>query len=74
MFYIIAIVCPPFAALIAGNRKQAGLNILLTFCGWVPGVIHALMVFKEAQKKNEILHSYEPAADNESTYILSRTV
>lgn len=53
MLYVIAIVCPPFAALIAGKRKKAGVNLLLTLLGWVPGIIHAFIVIKEAQQKHE---------------------
>ena len=44
MLYLLAIILPPVAVLIAGKPFQALLNVLLTFCLWVPGVIHAFLV------------------------------
>jgi len=42
--YIIAIFLPPLAVFLCGKPFQALINILLTLCFWVPGVIHALLV------------------------------
>ncbi len=42
---ILSILLPPVAVLM--NRGFGGaflLNILLTLIGWIPGVIHALIV------------------------------
>lgn len=42
---ILSILLPPVAVLM--NRGFGGtflLNILLTIIGWIPGVIHALIV------------------------------
>lgn len=44
MLYLLAILLPPLAVLMAGKPFQAILNILLTLAFWVPGVIHAMFV------------------------------
>lgn len=44
MRYILAILLPPVAVLLCGKPVQAVLNVLLTSCFWVPGMIHALLV------------------------------
>lgn len=57
MIYWIALVCPPFATLIAGNRKKAGINLVLTMLLYVPGLIHAISVIKSAQDEFDAVHS-----------------
>lgn len=44
MLYLLALLLPPVAVLLAGKPIQALLNILLTLAFIVPGVIHALLV------------------------------
>lgn len=44
MRFILAIFLPPVAVFLCGKPFQALINIVLTFCFWVPGVIHALYV------------------------------
>ncbi|WP_113805990.1 YqaE/Pmp3 family membrane protein [Bacillus taeanensis] len=44
MLYILAIIFPPLAVLIAGKPFQAIVNLILTLCFYVPGLIHALLV------------------------------
>ena len=44
MLYLLAIVLPPVAVLIAGKPLQALLNIGLCFLLFIPGGIHAWMV------------------------------
>lgn len=44
MLYLVAILLPPLAVLIAGKPIQAVLNIGLTLLFWIPGMIHAFMV------------------------------
>jgi uncharacterized membrane protein YqaE (UPF0057 family) len=44
MLYLVAVVLPPLAVLLAGKPFQAAINLLLTLLFWVPGVIHALFV------------------------------
>ena len=44
MRYILAIILPPVAVLLCGKPIQAVLNLILTLCFWIPGVVHALSV------------------------------
>lgn len=44
MRYLLAIVLPPVAVLACGKPVQFVLNILLTLCLWIPGMLHALLV------------------------------
>ncbi|MBP8606029.1 MAG: YqaE/Pmp3 family membrane protein [Phycisphaerae bacterium] len=44
MRYFLAIVLPPLAVLLCGKPIQFLLNILLTLLGWIPGVVHAILV------------------------------
>jgi uncharacterized membrane protein YqaE (UPF0057 family) len=44
MLYLVAILLPPLAVLLAGKPVQALLNILLTLFFWIPGMLHALFV------------------------------
>ena len=42
--YLVAILLPPLAVLLSGKPIQALLNLVLTLLGWIPGVIHAILV------------------------------
>ncbi len=44
MMYLLAIVLPPVAVLMSGKPIQALINLVLTILGWIPGVIHAMLV------------------------------
>lgn len=57
MLYLLAIILPPVAVLLSGKPGQALLNLILTLCLWIPGVIHAIMVVNEhkADKRAERL-------------------
>ncbi|MEC0266710.1 YqaE/Pmp3 family membrane protein [Paenibacillus anseongense] len=44
MRYLLAIILPPLAVLFCGKPFQALLNLLLTLLGWIPGIIHAILV------------------------------
>ena len=44
MRYFLAILLPPLAVLLCGKPVQFILNILLTVLGWIPGVVHAILV------------------------------
>lgn len=49
MKYFLCIILPPVACL-AVNRKGAFvLNLILTLCLWLPGVIHAFFVVSGAE-------------------------
>lgn len=47
MRYFFAIVLPPLAVLLCGKPVQFLLNIFLTLLGWIPGVVHAILVVHE---------------------------
>ena len=57
MLYLVAFLLPPLAVLLAGHPVQALLSIPLTLLGWVPGVIHALLVVHKsyADRRNREL-------------------
>lgn len=44
MKYLLCILLPPLAVLLTSRPFSALLNLLLTLCFWVPGVIHAMIV------------------------------
>lgn len=44
MRYFLAIILPALAVLLCGKPIQFILNIFLTLLGWIPVVIHALLV------------------------------
>lgn len=50
MLYLLAVILPPVAVLLRGKPFQALINLLLTICFWVPGVIHAWIVINGANK------------------------
>ncbi len=47
MRYFLAIVLPPVAVLLCGKPFQFLLNIVLTLLGFVPGIVHALLVVND---------------------------
>lgn len=47
MRYFLAILLPPLAVLLCGKPFQFLLNIVLTLLGWIPGVIHAILVVND---------------------------
>ena len=53
----LALVNPPLSVLLCGKPIEASLNVILTVCFWVPGVVHAHSVIKshEAEKRNKEL-------------------
>ncbi|MFB4325986.1 YqaE/Pmp3 family membrane protein [Paenibacillus sp. HGF5] len=56
MRYLLCLI-PPLAILSCGKPGQFLLNIILTLCAYVPGVIHAILVVNnyKADKRNEKL-------------------
>ena len=57
MRYFLAVICPPAAVLLCGHRGAAALNLLLTLCFWLPGVIHALAIVSQYEadaRKNAV--------------------
>jgi uncharacterized membrane protein YqaE (UPF0057 family) len=55
--YLIAILLPPLAVLLAGKPVQAIINLGLTRLLWVPGMLHALFVVHNcsAEKRQDWL-------------------
>ena len=51
--FILCIILPPIAAAISGGVSSFLINIILTCCGWLPGVVHAFMVTKNARVEEE---------------------
>jgi uncharacterized membrane protein YqaE (UPF0057 family) len=65
MLYVLAILLPPIAVLVCGKPFQFLLNIVLCLLGWVPGIIHALLVVhdRNADKRTQrIIKAVEAAA------------
>jgi uncharacterized membrane protein YqaE (UPF0057 family) len=44
VLYLVAVLLPPLAVLLAGKPFQAILNLILTLLFYVPGLIHAIFV------------------------------
>ena len=57
MKYLIAILLPPLAVFLEGKPFQAMLNLFLTLCMWIPGMIHALFIVSsaEGERRNQKL-------------------
>jgi len=55
MIYLLCIILPPLAVLLSGRPGSAVLNLLLTVCLWIPGVIHAILVVNDvrADRRNQ---------------------
>jgi uncharacterized membrane protein YqaE (UPF0057 family) len=58
MIYVLAIFLPPVAVLLRGTRLQAFLNLVLTMIGYVPGMIHAILVimWQTADHRDHLLY------------------
>ena len=47
--FILCIILPPIAAGISGGFSSFFINLILTCCGWLPGMVHAFMVTKNTR-------------------------
>lgn len=67
MLYLLAILLPPVAVLLAGKPFQAVINLVLTLLLWVPGAIHAVFVVHNhyADKRTERLIEAQKKAAQE---------
>lgn len=56
MRYLLCLL-PPLAILSCGKPGQMLLNIILCILGWIPGIIHAVLVVNQyhADKRNDKL-------------------
>lgn len=62
MRYFLAIILPPVAVLFCGRPLQALLNLILTLCLWLPGVVHAMLVvhdYHEDRRARELVETLE---------------
>jgi uncharacterized membrane protein YqaE (UPF0057 family) len=50
---VFAIFFPPLAVLWYGTREQAMRCIVLTLCGWLPGVVYAIMIVEGYKRRKE---------------------
>jgi uncharacterized membrane protein YqaE (UPF0057 family) len=46
MRYLLAVVLPPAAVVLCRRPRLLFLNVLLTACFWLPGVVHALLLVR----------------------------
>jgi len=74
MRYLLAIVLPPLAVLSCGKPFQAILNLVLTLCLWIPGVVHALFVVSNhnADRRNRELIEAITGNARHTSFKLSR--
>jgi uncharacterized membrane protein YqaE (UPF0057 family) len=56
--YFFCVFLPPLAILMTGRMGSFLLSLVLTLLGWLPGVIHAILVVNdyEAEKRLEKLN------------------
>jgi len=57
--FILCIILPPVAAAISGGFSSFLINLILTCFGWLPGIVHAIMVTNKSivEEQNEELIS-----------------
>jgi uncharacterized membrane protein YqaE (UPF0057 family) len=53
MIYFLCFICPPLALLLRGKIGSVILNILLCIFGWVPGIIHAILVISSQDRDKQ---------------------
>ena len=59
---LLCIFLPPLAVFLCGKPIQAFINLLLTLCVWIPGVIHAWIVVsdkREDKKHKEMVRAVQ---------------
>lgn len=49
--YLLAVFLPPVAVLLCGKPFQAVLCLFLTAFGWLPGIIHAVLVVNQRNEE-----------------------
>ncbi len=51
---------PPVAVLLCGKPLLGLLNLVLTMMGWIPGVIHALLVVNDHKRDLRVIrHGFD---------------
>jgi uncharacterized membrane protein YqaE (UPF0057 family) len=54
---LLAVLCPPLAVLATGRPARATVNVALTCCLYIPGLMHALAEVERhaTDRRNEAL-------------------
>jgi uncharacterized membrane protein YqaE (UPF0057 family) len=54
---LLAALCPPAAVFASGRSSQAAVNLGLTLCFFIPGVLHAWSVVGDykVQRRNDAI-------------------
>jgi uncharacterized membrane protein YqaE (UPF0057 family) len=55
---LLATLCPPVAVLASGRSSQAAVNLGLTLCFFIPGMLHAFSVvggYKTRRRNDTIM-------------------
>jgi uncharacterized membrane protein YqaE (UPF0057 family) len=74
VLYLLAIILPPLAVLITGGIVQCLLNIVLTACFIVPGIIHAILVvgnYHAERRNRELMRAIQGRPDKPRSFRLS---
>jgi uncharacterized membrane protein YqaE (UPF0057 family) len=53
--YFLSFLLPPVAVLLCGKPLLSVLNLILTILGWIPGVIHALLVVNDHKRDQRLM-------------------
>ncbi len=54
MLFFLCVLLPPVAVLLTGRMGSFLLSLLLTFLGWLPGVIHAFFVVSDYKQEKRL--------------------
>jgi uncharacterized membrane protein YqaE (UPF0057 family) len=52
--YFFCVVLPPLAVLLSGRPLSFLFSLLLTALGWLPGVIHAILVVNDYEEERRV--------------------
>ena len=50
MLYILAVILPPLAVILAGRPQKFLTSLVLTILFWVPGIVHAWVTISRANR------------------------
>ena len=59
MIFILCIILPPIAAAISGGFSSFFINLILTCFGWLPGIVHAIMVTNKSIVEEQNIEAVE---------------
>jgi uncharacterized membrane protein YqaE (UPF0057 family) len=52
---LLAFILPPLSVFLGTGISQAFfINLVLTFIGWIPGIIHALWIISKESEEAEV--------------------